>query len=148
METFSALLAICAGNSPVRGEFPTQRPLKRSFDVYFDLRPNKRLSIQSLGWWFETLSPPLWRHRNVTRLQWQRHYTFAGTHMHTYYLLSIRVVYPGNRAKAWYDQGDILKSHKRFCHKIWQSLKSVGLGIEMYISLSNLARYSAEYLSN
>ena len=57
METFSALLAICAGNSPVPGEFPTQRPVTRSFDVYFDLRPNKRLSKQSRGWWFETLSP-------------------------------------------------------------------------------------------
>ena len=65
METFSALLAICAGNSPVPGEFPTQRPVTRSFDVYFDLRPNKRLSKQSWGWWFETLSRPLWRHRNV-----------------------------------------------------------------------------------
>ena len=64
METFSALLAICAGNSPVPGEFPTQRPVTRSFDVYFDLHPNKRLSKQSLGWWFEALSPPLWRHRN------------------------------------------------------------------------------------
>ena len=64
METFSALLAICAGNSPVPGEFPTQRPVTRSFDGYFDLRPNKRLSKQSLGWWFETLSLPLWRHRN------------------------------------------------------------------------------------
>ena len=64
METFSVLLAICAGNSPVPGEFPTQRPVTRSFDVYFDLRPNKRLSKQSLGWWFEPLSPPLWRHRN------------------------------------------------------------------------------------
>ena len=67
METFSALLAICAGNSPVPGEFPAQRPVTRSFDVYFDLRPNKRLSKQSLGWWFETLSPPLWRHRNAVR---------------------------------------------------------------------------------
>ena len=47
METFSALLAICAGNLPVPGEFPTQRPVTRSFDVYFDLRPNKRLSKQS-----------------------------------------------------------------------------------------------------
>ena len=44
METFSALLAICAGNSPVPGEFPTQRPVTRSFDVFFDLRPNKQLS--------------------------------------------------------------------------------------------------------
>ena len=36
-----------AGNSPVPGEFPTQRPVTRSFDVYFDLRLNKRLSKQS-----------------------------------------------------------------------------------------------------
>ena len=65
METFSALLAICAGNSPVPGEFPTQRPVTRSFDVNFDLRPDKRLSKQPLRWWFETLSHSLWRHRNV-----------------------------------------------------------------------------------
>ena len=64
METFSALLAICAGNSPVPGEFPTQRPVTRSFGVFFDLRLNKRLSKQSWCWWFETLSSPLWRHRN------------------------------------------------------------------------------------
>ena len=44
METFSALLAICAGNSPVNGEFPTQRPVTRSFDVFFHLRLNKQLS--------------------------------------------------------------------------------------------------------
>ena len=66
METFSALLAICAGNSPVPGEFPTQRPVTRSFDVFFDLHPNKRLSKQLRGWWFETPSCPLWRHRNET----------------------------------------------------------------------------------
>ena len=46
METFSALLAICAGNSPVPGEFPAQRPVTQSFDVSFDLRPDKRLSKQ------------------------------------------------------------------------------------------------------
>ena len=56
METFSALLAICAGNSPVPGEFPAQRPVTGSFDVFFDLRLNKRLSKQSWGWCFETLS--------------------------------------------------------------------------------------------
>ena len=60
METFSALLAICAGNSPVPGEFPTQRPVTRSFNVFFD----KRLSKQSWGWWFETLPCTLWRHCN------------------------------------------------------------------------------------
>ena len=45
METFYALLAICAGNSPI-------------------LRPNKRWSKQLWGWWFETQSRPLWRHCN------------------------------------------------------------------------------------
>ena len=50
----SALLAICAGNSPVTGEFPAQRPVMRNFDVFFDLRLNKRLSKQWWGWWFET----------------------------------------------------------------------------------------------
>ena len=49
METFSALLAICAGNSPVPGELPAQRPVTRIFDVFFDLRLNKWLSKQSWG---------------------------------------------------------------------------------------------------
>ena len=44
METFSVLLAICVGNSPVTGEFPAQMPVTQSFDVFYDLRLNKRLS--------------------------------------------------------------------------------------------------------
>ena len=58
-------LAICAGNSLVTGDFPTQRKVKRSFDVFFDLRLKKRLSKQWRGWWFGTPSRPLWRHCNV-----------------------------------------------------------------------------------
>ena len=46
METFSALPAFCVGNSPVPGEFSSQRPVMRSFVVCFDLRMNKRLSKQ------------------------------------------------------------------------------------------------------
>ena len=69
METFSALLAICAGNSPVPGEFPAQRSVTQSFDVFFDLRLNKRLSKQPWGWWFKTLSRSLWRHRNVGKVR-------------------------------------------------------------------------------
>ena len=65
MEAFSALLALCAGNSPITGEFPAQRPVTRSFDVFFDLRLNKPLCKQSWGWWFETPSRSLWRHCNV-----------------------------------------------------------------------------------
>ena len=64
METFSALLAICAGNSPATGDFPAQRLVTRSFDVFFDLRPNKGLSKQSWGWWFDTPSRPLWHQCN------------------------------------------------------------------------------------
>ena len=52
MDTFSALMALCAGNSPLTGESPSQRPVTRSFDAFFDLRMNERLSKQS--WWFET----------------------------------------------------------------------------------------------
>ena len=46
------------------GEFPTQRPVTRSFDVFFDLRLNKRLSKQPRGWWFETPPWSLWRRCN------------------------------------------------------------------------------------
>ena len=44
METFSALLDLCAANSLVTGEFPSQRPVTHNFGVFFDLRLNKRLS--------------------------------------------------------------------------------------------------------
>ena len=62
MMTSSALLATCAGNSPVTGEVLTRRPVTRSFDVFFDLRLNKRLSKQSWGWSIETLSRSLPSH--------------------------------------------------------------------------------------
>ena len=71
METFSALLALCAGNSPATGEFPAQRPVTRSFDVFFDLPLNKRLSKQSWCWWFETPSHSLRRHSNMRSLSTQ-----------------------------------------------------------------------------
>ena len=73
METFSALLALCAGNSPVTGEFPAQRPVTRSFDIFFDLHLNKRLSKQSWGWWFETQWCLLWRHSNAVYHERCRH---------------------------------------------------------------------------
>ena len=72
MEKFSALLALCVGNSPVTREFPSQRPVTRSFDVFFGLRLIKRLSKQSSRRrWFETPLCSLWRHCN-------------GTHVNTY----------------------------------------------------------------
>ena len=60
MQTLSALLAICEGNSPVTGEFR----MTQSFDVFLDLRLNKRLSKPSRCRWFQTPLRSLWRHCN------------------------------------------------------------------------------------
>ena len=65
METFPALLAFCAVNSPVSGEFHSQRPVTQGFDVCFDLRLNKRLSKQSGRYWLKTPLCLLWRHCNA-----------------------------------------------------------------------------------
>ena len=85
---------------------PAQRPVTRSFDVFFYLRLNKRLSKQSWGWWFETPSCPYLRHNNescshiqhITRSTlsfWLRHdedrCTFSRlTHIVPFDLISIR----------------------------------------------------------
>ena len=128
METFSALLAIWAGNSPVPGEFPTQRPVTRSFDVFFDLHPNKRLNKQWWGWWFETPSCSLWRHRNVGVfpnnyayglcfvLSWFMQicpypmglikgskYQWTNTEQYRYWY------YPPQQSKAWETHDDVMK---------------------------------------
>ena len=50
------------GNSLVTSKFPSQWPVTRSFDVFLDLRLNKRLSKQLWGWWFEMPSHSLWHH--------------------------------------------------------------------------------------
>ena len=75
------------------GEFPAQRPVTRSLDVFFDVGLNKWLSKQPWGWRFETPSWSLWRHRNSnyififprnnsthnidTFLEWQSTVTFS-----------------------------------------------------------------------
>ena len=69
METFSALLALCAGNSPMTGDFRARRPVTLSFGVFFDLRLYKLWSKEWWGWWFETPSCPLWCHCNEITTQ-------------------------------------------------------------------------------
>ena len=78
METFSVLLAVCAGNSSGHRWNPRTRPVKRSFDVFFDLRLYKRLIKHSWDRWFETPSRPLWRHCSVTG------HLESGMHMYAY----------------------------------------------------------------
>ena len=59
------MMTSSTGNSfRVTGHLCAQRPVTRGFDVFFDLRPDKQLSKQSSGWWFETPSHSLWRHHN------------------------------------------------------------------------------------
>ena len=83
METFSALLTICAGNSPVSGEFPAQRPVTRTFDVFFGLRLDERLSKHSWGWWLEMPSRPLWRQNNVKTKEIQTYWFSNIEYRHT-----------------------------------------------------------------
>ena len=59
-----------AGNSPVTGEFPSQRQVTRSFDVFFDLRLNKRLSRHLRCRCFETSWRSWWRHCNDHLVLW------------------------------------------------------------------------------
>ena len=110
METFSALLIICVGNSPVAGEFPAQRPVTRSFDVFFDLRLNKRLSKQSWVWWFETSSRPLWRHCNGTS---EIHPTKRAFHVYIKNRIKKIIFVPIAFFKEWMPQY-ILSLHKWF----------------------------------
>ena len=69
METFSVLLALSAGNSPVIGEFSSQSPVRQSFNVFFGLRLNKRFRKQPIRWLFGTPSRSLWSHYIVKLIQ-------------------------------------------------------------------------------
>ena len=132
MEIFSTLLAICAGNSPVPGEFPAQRPVTWSFDVFFDMHPNKRLSKQQRGWWFETLSCPLRLHRNecgcrrpnnTTRYQAISRHRFNCIVVQTFFLLPWLWMIPARSCNGRQDlaahwviipQSRTLRWHKKF----------------------------------
>ena len=74
------------------GEFPAQRPVTRSFDVFFDLPLNKRLSKQPWGWWFETPAWSLWRHRNAIVSMPNQHIGLQGPVdvMHHWYPFGLR----------------------------------------------------------
>ena len=105
MKTFSAILAICAGNSPVPGEFPAQRPVTGSFDVFFDLRPNKLLSKQWWGCWFETPSRPLWRHCNESSLCRASSHDRFTIETEAYHIFASSVL--GMRSPTWIYKSDI-----------------------------------------
>ena len=137
METFSALLAICAGNSPATGEFPTQRPVTRSFDVFFDQHLNKRLGKQSRGWWFETPSHPLWRHCNgrhfvTDELNKNRRWLWKlDSKNHFHQTLSIN-----SEIRANLDIGDNVRFNFRSCCHFFDPVDKYSCTITHLIALS------------
>ena len=144
MKIFFALLAICAGNSPVLGEFPAQRPVTRSFDVFFDRRLNKWLRKQSWGWWFETLSRPLWRHCNVLKVAFHNA-------MNSYFMSTVAslfcIYWRGTRLAIMTSEVDTKLQFTTSCHSelhytfqdIWMNILKYFLIIEKYSCVSQHA---------
>ena len=58
-------------NPPVADGFPSHRPVTRNFDVFVDVRVNKRLRKQSRCRWFETPWCSWWRHCNGALSLWE-----------------------------------------------------------------------------
>ena len=80
MEAFSALLALCVGNSPVTGDFPSQRTSNAELWCFFDVGESKWLNKMS-SWWFETQWHPVWCHFNaIGNIHHDRHVHFCINH--------------------------------------------------------------------
>ena len=78
---------------------PRTKAIDAELDILFDLRLNKRLSKQSWGWWFETPSRPLWRHRNVPNCTFAECLVIAtlkGMDKSTNYIRSSHTMMPTN----------------------------------------------------
>ena len=92
------------------GEFPTQRSVTRSFNVFFDLRLNKRLSKQPWGWWFETPSWSLWRQCNDSislMCVFPGPYTDGKLPHEAFVYVDVWLLVRQGRATAWYGRFEI-----------------------------------------
>ena len=114
METFSALLAICAGISPVPGEFPAQRAVTRSFDVFFDLHPNKRLSKPRRGGDLRRYRAPF----DVT-VMWHRTNPFMFLQFAWYRTISCDIIVHNGSLMAWYRQATYYYLNQYLPRSIW-----------------------------
>ena len=102
MEIFSMLLALCEENPPVTGRFLSQRPVTWGFDVFFDLRLNKRPSKQSSRRSFETALGSLWRYCNVLFFTVRHSYkipdkAFEYGFLRTRYIPNFNICFQGNK---------------------------------------------------
>ena len=94
METFSALLGLCAGNSQVTGEFPSQRPVTQG--CFFDLRPYRnQISLCTTRLHYSELALPqlILNSRQSRTVQVLWYFTDNGT-----YVLGV-----------WYTHDDVIK---------------------------------------
>ena len=132
METFPALPTLCEGNPPVTDEFPSQRPVTRSFDIFFGLR-NKQLSKQPGSLWFETQSGSLLCNHSSLLHGFQCNLTI-------YYSPSTNEVIPMNKCLTWvYEEfkDDINTKHKTITF----------LGVS-YFCHNHYYRHTARWVSN
>ena len=93
------------------GEFPAQRTVTRSFDVFFDLRPNKWLSKQPWGWWFETPSWSLWRHCNVIKS--------------AHWYICFKCLYSWSMAPPWFGGNHFIVPHILLFYRIKNKMKYI-----------------------
>ena len=137
--------------SPFPVEFPAQRPVTRSFDVFVDLRPNKRLNKQWWGWWLETLSRSLWRHCNAHAVPFVTYLYFGPLFNHsnrdiTSSSWADRVVVPERKY--------VIKIRVRYQYSRWrrkQLLKNVYTAIFIFCMVvfhSTEARYSGAIVTS
>ena len=132
MKKNSALLALCAGNSPVTGEFPTQRPVTRNFYAFFDLRVNKRLSKQSWGWRFENAIELI-----ITSLQWEQMVwehnnfwgKFLGTKCHISYggILRLEIKETSDNCEPAKETRDVSQAAWNFTRRMVDTCQRIGL---------------------
>ena len=117
------------------GEFPTQRPVTRSFDVCFDLRLNNQLSKQPWGWWFETPSWSLWRHCNgcTSFANWyhqiERNHGAFGKMLYTFVFNTTRNSYLTTTPRfLWYQiwRPKVVIWRKE-CRKCWSHILNLNL---------------------
>ena len=111
------------------GEFPTQRSVTRSFDVFFDLRLNKRLSKQPWGWWSETPSSSLWRHRNVPESSVGQNQAITCVRRNTQtIIITIRATFVSINGRKVY-------KHTKTCGRIYASVHLFVIATDNELSL-------------
>ena len=119
------------------GEFPTQRPVTRGFDVFFDMRLNKRLSKQPWGWWFETPSWSLWRHCNVSLFdQWNCCRAMPNSNMIIPYMAELAskhntyaacVIWSYHKSNLWKWMGYIINGwhNQKYSGVLWYCVSTI-----------------------